>query len=217
VASRYRGNIPSNVSKDAKYSVVRGSRGWEIRLIYRLNATERALVTTGEHPELVEMVNEVKEDATGSPGGAFYINEYRHLLVPTDEVCLFAGRYTPLLRFSFEGHDISPEAPPALSPGDSWPGPRVGTAYVLTADGTDIRYRVETRPNVLADRRLSTEIGKGPATKTARRIAPHKPGGGRIYVNEAFECFGPAAGTDGLAHVYFGRIDASEWFAEPEV
>jgi len=217
VARPYKGNIPSNVSKDAKYSVVRGTRGWEVRLIYRLNASEQALVTTAEHPELVEMVNEVKEDAAGAPGGAFYVNEYRHVLVPTDDGCLYAGRYLPLLRFSFEGRDITPEAPPEVSPGDTWPGPRVGTAYVLTADGADIRYRVESRPNVLSDRRLSAEIGKGPASKTARRIATYKPGGGRIYVNEAFECFGPAGGSDGVAHVYFGRIDASEWFAEPEV
>ena len=72
MARRYKGNIPSNVSKDAKYSLVRGAKGWEVRLVYRLNATERALVTTAEHPDLVELVNGVKEDAVGVPGGAFY-------------------------------------------------------------------------------------------------------------------------------------------------
>jgi hypothetical protein len=174
-------------------------------------------VTTSAHPDLVEMVNAVKEEINGVPGGAFYINEYRHVLVPTEQGCLYAGRYLPLLRFRFEGSEISPEAPPDLSPGEMWPGPRVGTAYVLTADGIDVRYRVETRPNVLADRKLSSEIGRGQAAKTARSIGRHKPGGGRIYVNEAYECFGPAPGSQDAAHIYLGRIDEGLWFAEPQV
>jgi hypothetical protein len=215
MARRYTGNVPSNVSKDAKYSVVRGGDGWEVRLVYRLSSTEVALVTTASHPELVDLVNGVKEDVNGVPGGAFYINEYRHVVVPTEDGCLFAGRYTPLLSFRFEGREISPQPPDDLSPGQSWQGPRVGTPYVLTADGTDVRYRVETRPNVLSDRKLSTEIGRGQAAKTARPIARHKPGGGRIYVNEAYECFGPTPGSDGTSHIYLGHIDADMWFAEP--
>lgn len=217
MASRYTGNVPSNVSKDAKYSVVRGSDEWEVRLIYRLSSAERALVTTSAHPELVTLVNDVKEDVNGVPGGAFYINEYKHVLVPTEDGCLYAGRYLPLLRFQFEGQEISPEAPAGLTEGEDWPGPRVGTAYVLTSDGTDIRYRVETRPNVLADRKLSAELGRGQANRMARQLARHKPGGGRIYINEAFECFGPAPGGDGLSHVYLGKVAEELWFKEPAI
>jgi len=217
MARRYMGNAPSNVNKDAKYSIVRGSGDWEIRLVFRISSAERALVTTSSHPEVIELVNAVKEDVNGGPGGAFYINEYKHVLVPTQDGCMYAGRYLPLLRFRFEGQEISPEAPSGLRPGDDWTGPRVGIAYVLTADGSDVRYRVETRPNVLADRKLSAEIGKGQATKTARQLAHHKPGGGRIYVNEAFECFGPAPGGDGLTHIYLGKIEEAAWFQEPSV
>lgn len=213
---RYPGNVPSNVSKDAKYSVVSGNDGWEIRLIYRLSSSERALVTTGSHPELVEMVNNAKIEGNAVEGGAFYINEYRHVLVPTAEGCLFAGTYAPLLQFRFEGVDISPEAPSGLEPGEDWPGPRVGSPYVLAADGVDIKYRVETRPNVLSERRLSTDIGRSGAARVARRFARHKPGGGRIYINEARECFGPTPqGT--VNHTYLGRVDQDEWFAQPRV
>jgi hypothetical protein len=212
----YPGNVPSNVSKDAKYSVVSGGSGWEVRLIYRMSASERALVTTSAHPELVAMVNGVKEESSGVPGGAFYINEYKHVLVPTSDGCMYAGRYAPLLCFRFEGLEITPVAPAELSPGDDWPGPRVGTAYILSADGTDIRYRYESRPNVLAEHRLSAEIGRGPAAKKARRLSTHKRGGGRIYVDEACECFGPTQG-DGLGHTYLGHIDTEEWFEEPSV
>lgn len=217
MSTKYPGNAPSNVSKDAKYSVVRGSDGWEVRLIYRLSSSERALVTTGSHPDLVQLVNDTKEEANGAPGGAFYINEYRHVLVPTDDGCMYAGKYHEPLQFRFEGQLITADAPPGLEPGEDWPGPRVGTAYVLAADGSDIRYRVETRPNVIADRKLSAEIGRSQAGATARSIGRFKPGGGRIYVNEACECFGPSPSGDGLAHRYFGRVDLERWFAEPQV
>ena len=61
-APRYTGNVPSNVSRDAKYSIVHGSGGMEIRLIFELSDGERALVTTRQHPKLVAMVNAVKEE-----------------------------------------------------------------------------------------------------------------------------------------------------------
>lgn len=214
---RYPGNVPSNVSKDAKYSVISGGKGWEIRLVYRLSSSERALVTTSSHPDLVEMVNNAKVEGNGMEGGAFYINEYRHVLVPTAEGCLFAGTYAPLLGFRFEGESISPEAPFDLEPGQEWPGPRVGSAYVLTADGADVKYHAETRPNVLQERRLSSEIGPTGAARVSRGFACHKPGGGRIYVNEARECFGPTPNGDALTHTYLGRIAQDEWFAEPRV
>jgi hypothetical protein len=217
MARVYSGNLPSNVSKDAKYSVVRGSDGWDVRLVYRLSSSERALVTTSSHPELVQLVNDVKEDVNGVAGGAFYINEYRHVLVPTEDGCRYAGRYTQLLEFRFEGLVISAQAPPDVAPGDDWRGPRTGTAYVLSADGSDIRYRVESRPNVITERKLSAEIGRGQAAVTARAIAQFKPSGGRIYLNEACECFGPSPGRDRLVHRYFGRVDLERWFAEPQV
>ena len=112
---------------------------------------------------------------------------------------------------------ITASAPAGLEAGDDWPGPRVGTAYVLTADGSDIRYRVETRPNVTAERKLSAEIGRSQAAASARAISRFKPGGGRIYVNEACECFGPDPSGDGASHRYFGRIDMERWFSEPQV
>ncbi len=77
MARLYPGRIPSNVNRDAKYAIVsaRGGR-MEVRLIYRASARERELLTTDRHEEVVEMVNSVKVEKTGQPGGAFYINEY---------------------------------------------------------------------------------------------------------------------------------------------
>src|SRR4051812_30595001 len=108
----YAGNIPSNVAKDAKYSVVHdGVGGLEIRLIYRFGPRQEALLTTQGHPRLVELVNAVKEEAEGVSGGAFYINEYGHVLVPALGQCWFAGEYEHLLEFSFQDSTIGPEPP----------------------------------------------------------------------------------------------------------
>ena len=65
----YPGLKPSNVNKDAKYSIRTGDHGdHEVQLLYRLNAKERALLSTQDHSDLVEMVNEAKVFGNGSPG-----------------------------------------------------------------------------------------------------------------------------------------------------
>lgn len=215
MARRYSGNSPSNVSKDAKYSVVRSSNGWEIRVIYRLSAEEKALVTTADHPKLVDLVNGVKEDYQGVPGGAFYIDEYRHVLVPTDEGCMFAGYYDEDLQFRFEGNDIGPRAPAYLEPGQEWPGPRVGIPYTLSADGRDIRYKAETRPNVLTERRLSKALGNTAAVRLAKELSRYKPGGGRLYLNEAREFFAPVDRDGDRLTIYLGPLADLEWFPDP--
>ena len=84
----YPGLAPSNPSKDAKYSVVSGEGGYEVRLVYRVSSREVALLTTGDHDELVDMVNTVKTEMTGQPGGAFYINEFRTSSFPARRVPL---------------------------------------------------------------------------------------------------------------------------------
>lgn len=215
MAQRYGGNSPSNVSKDAKYSVVRSSNGWEVRVIYRLSAEEKALVTTASHPRLVELVNGVKEDYQGAPGGAFYIDEYRHVLVPTNDGCMFAGYYDEDLQFRFEGHDIGPRPPADLEPGADWPGPRVGIPYTLAADGRDIRFKAETRPSVITERRLSKAAGNAAAARLAKELSRHKPGGGRIYINEAREFFAPVERDGDWVAVYLGPLGDLEWFPDP--
>src|SRR5262245_43361717 len=139
----YPGKAPSNVNKDAKYSVKYDDQGGMcVRLVYRLGLREVALLTTSSHQPLVDMVNAVKQEAQGVAGGVFYINEWGHVIVPANDQCYYAGRYDPLLEFEFtDGSTISPEPPPDLKPGDEWLGPHVGVAYILKADG-DIAYKI---------------------------------------------------------------------------
>src|SRR5262249_23172161 len=110
----YAGNIPSNVNQDAKYSVVSDpsdETDWVVRLIFTVGQNEEAFLTPPAHPSLVDKVNRVKVDVQGAPGGAFYINEYGHVLVPAGEECYCAGTHDDLLEFDFRKATISTEPP----------------------------------------------------------------------------------------------------------
>jgi hypothetical protein len=211
----YAGNIPSNVVKDAKYSVVHdGEGGMEIRLIYRFDLRQEALLTTRSHQQLVEKVNAVKEEAEGVPGGAFYINEYGHVLVPALGQCWFAGEYEDLLEFSFQGSTIGPEPPPDLEPGDYWEGPHVGIRHKITVDG-DLGYVVQ-QGNIRTTHVLS-DIEPS-ARRLVERLSPYKGGSGRVYINECRVFFAPVPEEDRLAYVYLGRLEEEDpWFPCPEI
>lgn len=217
-AMKYPGYIPSNVNKDAKYSVVNGSDGFEVRLIYRLSAREQALLTTKHHDELVTMVNAVKVEHNGTEGGAFYINEFLDVLVPTtDGNTYFAGTYQQLLEFEFDGEVISPRAPADLKPGDAWPGPHVGIRYKIKATGRDISYQFRPRPQVEREELLSDVHGEEAAAELATRLnAVRGQNGGRIYINECGEFFAPPPDLGG-DYIYLGALDDDVWFPAPDV
>jgi hypothetical protein len=211
----YPGLVPSNVSKDAKYSVVTGDGGWVVRLTYRISSREQALLATDDHGPLVEMVNKVKQEINGQPGGAFYINEFNAVLVPAGNEYWFAGIYPPLLEFDFDGPTISPIAPDDLQPGDAWIGPHVGIPYTLMAGGNDIRYHVKTG-RIQKEYRLS-DYGEAAAADLAGRLARVKGrSGGRIYINECREFFTPPP-DGGVDHVYLGHLGEDAWFPPPDV
>ena len=215
---RYTGNAPSNVSKDAKYSVRHGSFDHdEITLLYRVSNREKTLLATRQHPVLVEMVNAVKVDINGQPRGVFYINEFHDVLVPDGEGgAYYAGNYSGNLEFKLDGGGVlRPDAPAGLSAGRPWPGPRVGIRHTLMAGGNDIRFVVKSGRST-TEVWLSDHVGQDAAAQTARRIAQFiGNGGGRFYVNERGEMFAPPR-ADGTAATYLGSLDESAWFHPPE-
>jgi hypothetical protein len=220
--SRFEGNCPRNVAKDAKYSVRTGKEGPVIALTYRALEDERWHVTTEKHPELVQMVNAVKLSLGLPPNGAFYINEYKQVIVPTaaSDAYFLAGRYDQPLRFEFEGKTLSGEAIDLegnpLSSGDTWTGPHPGIPYLLVAGGDDIRYTIQPRPNVEKDVKLSKVIGSQAAQAVAARIRSVKGyPGGRFYVNEFRTVFAPIEEGREWRYVYVGQIDLAAWFPEP--
>lgn len=217
-AIEYPGYVPSNVNKDAKYSVVHGDDGFEVRLIFRLNAREKALLTTKHHDELVEQVNAVKREHNGVEGGAFYINEFMDVLVPTTNGrTYFAGTYQHLLEFELDDDVvISPKAGPDLRPGDVWPGPHVGIRYTLKANGRDIGYKFKPSPRIEREELLSDHHGADAAAELATRLIAVKGQSGRIYINECGEFFSPPPDLGG-EYLYLGGLDEDLWFPAPDV
>lgn len=212
----YPGPVPSNVNRCAKYSVVHGDGGLEIRLLHPTD-DGRWNLRTDAHPDLVRMVDDVKTEVNGGrSGGSFYINEYRHVIVKSvSGSAYFAGRYEEDLEFvDDDGVVIGPLPAPHLRPGDPWPGARPGIDYTLTARGDDVYYDIvmdRHRDRVL----LSDVVGVTNAARVAAVIAPFKTSGGGFYVNECRHAFGPPSG--GGDFVYIGDLHGLPWFPEPSV
>lgn len=226
MASRYvkfTGNCPVNVNRDAKYSVRYEDGSYVVGLFYRAANNELWYPTSSSHQELVARVNDIKLHFNGAPGGSFYINEYKQVLVPVQETgYYYAGEYNRPLTFDFEGYTISGEAVnqngQKLEPGEPWIGPHPGIPYVLKAGGRDIYYRYELRPGVLKEVKLSGCIGTEKAARLARELARLKGNsGGRFYVNEFANAFAPKTTDKGLEYIFLEEIDLANWFPKPMV
>ena len=221
---RFEGNCPTNVSKDAKYTVRLEDGDYVVGLFFRSADGELWYPSNGEHPELVNMVNKVKNQYSGNPGGAFYINEYGQVIVPVageEKDYYLAGEYNNPIEFEFEGKILSGDAKDLegnpLKPGDTWVGPHPGIPYVLKAGGKDIYYKCWVRPRVEKEVKLSDCIGKE-AEKVASKIASLKgAAGGRFYVNEYCQIFAPKTSEQGFEYIYIDKIeDLDYWFPKPQ-
>lgn len=240
--SLYRGVWPQNVSKLAKYAVRFLDGAWKITVLYEAGSGLRYLAVEGAGAELAQLVNGVKTALRDQPGGAFYVNEYKHVLVPVADASrsgfgshyYHAGRLDADLSFEFEGRPLTtrpvgPDGAP-LNPGDGWVGPRPGIPYVLAAGGGDIYYESpaltdddppRVRPSTTRRVELSKVLGDrtavGRAVRPVASVRGHQ--GGRFYVNEHGAMFSPvqAGDGDGLDYIYCGEIDRNAWFPEPPV
>ena len=236
--SLYRGLWPQNVAKLAKYSVGFEEGKWRVTVGYDVGDGLLFLAVEGADSGLAAMVNEVKTAVAGSPGGAFYVNEFRHVLVPVkrgnESEYYFAGLAHQDFVFPFEGKHITTKPLGAdgqpLKPGDKWYGPRPGIPYVLAAGGGDIYYETPAltdtdppavRPRMTRKVLLSRVVAEKSAVARAVKPVADLRGyqGGRFYVNEHGAMFTPMTAGDGngLDYVYCGQIDRSAWFPEPSV
>lgn len=204
----YDGPRPKVSGRQGRYKV---NLNDQIEALYPIVSGMRAVLTTEQHPQLLAMVNAVKQTAGGSRGGPFLINEHKQVLVPTSAGWFVAGTYEEIIEFELDGEIISPEPPPDLSPGDHWPGPRVGMTYTLAAGGNDIYCRVEVG-NREVDVKLSEQAGVE-ANFLAERLAETKgTDGGRIYINEARQFFAPVGAGEAPPYLYLGPLDEEPWF-----
>jgi hypothetical protein len=210
----FEGNIPANVNKDAKYSIKREQGKWVVQLVYRLSYSEKALLATGDHPDLVNMVNAIKDEIVGQPGGAFYINEFRQVIVPANNEYYCAGHYDDLLIFDFEDKVISAE-PGSLEPGNPWEGPHAGIPYTLTAGAKDIKFERRKGQRIVTEF-LSVHSTAHEARLVTKRLAEKKgSAGGRIYINERQHFFAPITTDEGVVYHYIGSLGDGPWFEEP--
>ena len=221
---QFIGNCPSNVNRDAKYTVRFEKGEYVVGIYYLSDDGELWYPSNANHPDLVEMVNDVKTHFSGSPGGAFYINEYKQVLVPVkgeEKDYYLAGEYDQPLEFEFEGKILSGNAKDlegkSINPGDIWVGPHPGISYVLKAGARDISYKYWIRPRVEKEVRLTDCIDIKEAEKVALEIARFKgTDGGRFYINEFCQIFTPKTGDRGLNYIYIGKItDLRYWFPKP--
>ncbi|MBJ6749891.1 hypothetical protein [Geomonas anaerohicana] len=237
----YRGLWPQVVGTLAKYSVRFIDGAWRVTVLYAADEGLRFLAVEGDAADLVDKINEIKVSTGGQPGGTFYINEYRHVLVPVGDHTAsrqvpyhYAGRYGKDFHFDFEGKTLTTKPVDAggeqLAPGKQWFGPRPGIPYVLAAGGTDIYFETpaltdadppDIRPRMTRRVQLSRVLkDKGllsQAVAPVFRIRGYQ--GGRFYVNEHGAIFTPVGAHDGngLDYIYCGEIDRKAWFPEPAV
>ena len=222
---KYRGNCPNSVSKDAKYAIRSIGGQSVVTLTYRTNAGEQWLASTTAHPDLVKIVNSIKNAVGSAPNGPFYINEYSQVIVPVGsnaEYYVADDIYALPLRFEFEGNILSGEGVDlqgnSLKPGDLWVGPHPGIPYVLKAGGGDIYYDSSDRPSVKKRNSLSNHVGLPNAAVIASRIQEVKSfTGGRFYINEWQSLFAPVSTRDGFEYRYIGHLGETDpWFPQPQ-
>ncbi len=232
----YRGPWPQNVSKMAKYAVKSFSGKWQVAVTCDLGGGLRHIAVESGDAGIADQVNRIKKTIVGQEGGAFYINEHHHLIVPVAEDgsshYYEAGKVNPDFTFNFEGNRLTTKPVNSdgmpLSPGDSWVGPRPGIPYKLAAGGNDIYYETPAltdedpptaRRGVIKKVMLSAVLNNKNAVarsvETIYNIRGHQ--GGRFYVNEHKAIFTPVDKGDGngLDYIYCGQVDILSWFPEP--
>jgi hypothetical protein len=237
----YRGPWPQNVSKLAKYAVRFVDGEWKVTVLYDAGDGLRYLAVDGGGAAAAKLVNSTKSAVRDQPGGAFYVNEHRHILVPVaappdagvNSLYYFAGKLEADFSFDFEGQRLQTKPVDAsglpLKPGASWIGPRPGIPYVLAAGAQDVYYEspaltdgepARVRPNMTRRVMLSKVLrDTRAAAETARTVAAIRShAGGRFYVNEHGAMFTPVSeARGGIDYVYCGQLAMERWFPEPRV
>lgn len=234
----YEGNWPRVAGKSAKYAVRIADGNWLVSIYLNLNDEEKFLDIAGQDFGVVEKVNSVKQLLGGIGGGVFYINEFRHLIVPNvvngNAIFYYGGRVDENLEFEFEYESTKFTSMPKLrngtpiGMGDEWNGPRPGIPYILAPGGRDIYYERpkfdQTKSQDILDDdivrvKLSTVIeSETRLKKISDKILKVKGyQGGRFYVNEHRAIFVPVLGENEteLNYIYCGQLDLENWFSEP--
>ncbi|MGH7229286.1 MAG: MIT C-terminal domain-containing protein [Nitrospiraceae bacterium] len=218
---RFEGNCSAGAVRQAKYRLKRHGEGFQVEAVIETPDGERLYPASRVHPELVVMVNPIKQEGGGGEGGQFYVNEFRQVIVPAGNPVeyYYAGDYPHDIILALDGQEFSgrplDDQGNLLKPGDPWSGrPRPGIRYILKAGGADIEYEREISPGRGRVVRLSGAVGESSARGLSRKIAAIKGNaGGPFYVNEYRAMFGPVRKDEGMAYLFIGVLtDGDPWF-----
>ncbi len=220
----FTGNCPVSVKKDAKYHIRLEKKSYVVGISYSTENGEYWTPTTTDHPALVEMVNSAKKEFNAQPGGAFYINEFRQVIVPTLEGYFLVGEYRDVLSFKIKddagrdveisGRALNWDLTP-MKPGDEWSGCLMGIPYILTAGGNDIRFEIQLSENHYRKIPLSKATNPMAAKNLARRLCGviGDEQGGRFYINDMKEMFKPVTRNGFVSYIYLGKLNKNDqWF-----
>jgi signal transduction histidine kinase len=213
----FEGNWPHSASTDAKYWIRREAAQYIVAARDRQGNRETWHPSTEAHSRLIELVNKVTLTVNRTPGGPFYINEFKQVVVPVGSpvTSYYAGDYSYPLVFDVDGHRTSGRAigldGVPLSPGDPWEGICQGIPYAITANGQDIYYQNYISPTQSRRYFLSDAVGDERARTLAARIRSTKgSAGAHFYINEFRQLF------TGIPRIYLGELSAADpWFPRP--
>jgi hypothetical protein len=106
----FNGNCNTSVTRQAKYRIKSNKNEYHIEIQIDTQDGYRIYPSTNEHPILVTMINEIKEKYSLAPGGQFYINEWRQVIVPVNTSPIsyyYAGEYDKDLTFILDDVEYS--------------------------------------------------------------------------------------------------------------
>ena len=221
--------LPSSPGRDSRFSLrTNPSQGGVLWVHYKPPGA-KPIPADDAHPELVELVNFLKESTGSGSGGGFSINEYGQVVAHASASSGYAGNSIRVMGLhdgtgevvtykkviTFRGGVLDPRAMPAE--GTVWPGPLCGATYRFAAVGNaqppscnfdevwgDINGQKVQLSTVIA---LSTYPPKtGPLSTFLAALRRQLPGGGRFRVNE----HGRAFTSD--KNIFIGQVPLSQWF-----
>jgi hypothetical protein len=219
--------IPTCPGRDSRFTIRRnpdrGGSWW----VYYEYPTDTLHPADNPHPELVQLVNTLKDEEVHYEGGGFSINEHGQVIARMNASAGYGGQSIHVVGvnggvvstceeiITFENGTLSPIAD-ALE-GAVWSGPLCGISYTFSAPGNPKppsrnfdEVFVEIEGRIV---QLSVDAGvnpyppvTGPLATFLAALRRRLPTGGRFRVNEQGRAF------TSYGNVFIGIVPLPQWF-----
>jgi hypothetical protein len=179
------------------------------------------------HPDLVNLVNGLKEAEGNAPGGGFSINEHSQVIArmtapagyPQSAIHVVDISSGAVQEYSetitFQGGELDPTVEP--EEGEPWPGPRCGTTYTFAAarnpkppshNFDEVWTEIEGHISLLSTHASAIPYppNSGPLAAFLSALRRQLPQGGRFRVNEHCRAFTANENS------FIGVVPLASWF-----